>query len=52
MHRVPRSLQAYIEIPIDRDPRTLLAAIGKQGAAGQGADRWSHRSRPSPRRGT
>jgi hypothetical protein len=31
MHRVPRSLQAYIEIPIDRDPRELLAAISKLG---------------------
>lgn len=31
MHRVPRSLQAYIEIPVDRDPRDLLAAIGKLG---------------------
>lgn len=31
MHRVPRSLQVYIEIPIDREPRSLLAAIGKQG---------------------
>lgn len=31
MHRIPRSLQAYIEIPIDRDPRDLLAAIGRLG---------------------
>jgi hypothetical protein len=31
MHRIPRSLQAYIEVPIDRDPRELLAAIGSLG---------------------
>ncbi|MDQ3207823.1 MAG: hypothetical protein M3Q37_04370 [Gemmatimonadota bacterium] len=31
MHRIPRSLQAYVEIPIDPDPRDLLAAIAKLG---------------------
>ena len=31
MHRIPRPLQAYIEVPIDRDPRELLAAIGRLG---------------------
>lgn len=31
MHRVPRSLQAYFEIPIDRDPRHLLAAMARLG---------------------
>ena len=31
MHRIPRTLQAYIEVPIDRDPRDLLAAVGRLG---------------------
>lgn len=31
MHRIPRSLQAYIEVPIDRDPRELLAAVSRLG---------------------
>jgi hypothetical protein len=31
MHLMPRDLQAYIEIPIDRDPAGLVAAIGQTG---------------------
>ena len=31
MHRIPRPLQAYIEVPIDPDPRELLAAVGRLG---------------------
>jgi hypothetical protein len=31
MHRMPRTLQAYIEVPIDRDPRELLAAVRQLG---------------------
>jgi hypothetical protein len=31
MHRMPRTLQAYIEVPIDRDPRDLLAAVRQLG---------------------
>jgi hypothetical protein len=31
MHRMPRTLQAYIEVPIDRDPGDLLAAIRRLG---------------------
>lgn len=31
MHRVPGSLQAYVEVPIDRDPRDLLAALHRLG---------------------
>ena len=32
MHRIPRlPLQAYIEVPIDRDPRQLLAAVSRLG---------------------
>ncbi|MEA2725043.1 MAG: hypothetical protein QOH59_2814 [Gemmatimonadales bacterium] len=31
MHRIPRTLQAYIEVPIDRDPRDLLAAVAQLG---------------------
>jgi hypothetical protein len=31
MHLMPRDLQAYIEIPVDRDPAGLLAAIGQTG---------------------
>lgn len=31
MHRIPRTLQAYVEVPIDRDPRDLLAAVGQLG---------------------
>lgn len=27
MHRIPRTLQAYVEVPIDPDPRDLLAAV-------------------------
>jgi hypothetical protein len=32
MHLIPDSLQAYLEIPIDRDPSSLIAAIGRSGA--------------------
>ncbi|HEU5303591.1 MAG TPA: hypothetical protein VFU40_03010 [Gemmatimonadales bacterium] len=31
LQRTPASLQAYIEVPIDRDPSTLVAAIGRAG---------------------
>jgi hypothetical protein len=31
MRRIPPDLQAYIEIPIDRDPRGLIAAIRRLG---------------------
>lgn len=31
MHRIPRSLQAYVEVPIDRDPRDLLAVVRQVG---------------------
>jgi hypothetical protein len=31
MHRIPRTLQAYVEVPIDRDPRDLLAAVRRLG---------------------
>jgi hypothetical protein len=31
MHRIPRTLQAYVEVPIDPDPRDLLAAICRLG---------------------
>lgn len=31
MHRLPHSLQAYVEVPIDRDPRDLLAALRRLG---------------------
>jgi len=31
MGRIPQHLQAYIEIPIDGDPRDLVAAIGRSG---------------------
>jgi hypothetical protein len=31
MHLMPRNLQAYIEIPIDRDPAGLVATIGRKG---------------------
>ena len=31
MHLIPRDLQAYIEVPIDRDPRDLLAALARLG---------------------
>jgi len=31
MHRVPPTLQAYVEVPIDRDPRDLLAAVRRLG---------------------
>jgi hypothetical protein len=31
IHLVPPSLQTYIEIPIERDPRDLLAAVGHAG---------------------
>lgn len=31
MHRIPRTLQAYVEIPIDRDPCDLLVAVGRLG---------------------
>jgi hypothetical protein len=32
MSRIPRHLQAYVEIPIEEDPAELIAAIGQQGA--------------------
>ncbi len=32
MHRVPDDLQAYFEIPIDRDPGSFVAAAAKAGA--------------------
>jgi hypothetical protein len=32
MHRVPDHLQAYIEIPIEHDPESLVAAVAKVGA--------------------
>ena len=32
MHRVPGHLQAYIEIPIDHDPESLVAAVAEAGA--------------------
>jgi hypothetical protein len=32
MHLIPSELQAYFEIPIDRDPTALIAAIGREGA--------------------
>lgn len=32
MRRVPPSLQAYIEVPIDSDPSSLIATIGQRGA--------------------
>ena len=32
MHRMPRHLQAYIEIPVDRDPAALIDAISESGA--------------------
>ena len=31
MQRIPRTLQAYVEVPIDRDPRDLLTAVGQLG---------------------
>lgn len=31
MHRMPRHLQTYIEIPIDSDPRELITAIARLG---------------------
>lgn len=31
MHKVPRALQVYIEIPIDRDPYQLLTALARLG---------------------
>lgn len=31
MHRIPPTLQAYIEVPIDRDPRDLLPAVRRLG---------------------
>ena len=31
MHRMPRTLQAYVEVPIDRDPCDLLAAVDQLG---------------------
>lgn len=31
MHRMPSTLQAYVEVPIDRDPRDLLAAVRRLG---------------------
>jgi hypothetical protein len=32
MHRIPSHLQAYLEIPIDHDPTSLIATIGQTGA--------------------
>jgi hypothetical protein len=32
MSRVPRHLQAYVEIPIEEDPAELIAVIGRRGA--------------------
>ncbi len=32
MHRMPRHLQAYFEIPVDRDPAALIGAISESGA--------------------
>ena len=31
MHRIRRTLQAYVEVPIERDPRDLLATIARRG---------------------
>ncbi len=31
MHRMPHTLQAYIEVPIDRDPHDLLLAVHRLG---------------------
>ncbi|MEO8088908.1 MAG: hypothetical protein ABI703_01275 [Gemmatimonadales bacterium] len=31
LHRIPSTLQAYIEIDINRDPRDLLAAVARRG---------------------
>ena len=31
MHRMPRTLQAYVEVPIERDPEALLLAIARLG---------------------
>jgi len=31
MHRTPRTLQAYIEVPIERDPHDLLLALQRLG---------------------
>ena len=31
MRRIPRSLQAYVEVPIDRDPRDLLVTVAGLG---------------------
>jgi hypothetical protein len=31
MHLIPRTLQAYIEVPVDRDPRELLATVRRLG---------------------
>jgi hypothetical protein len=32
MHQIPGHLQAYLEIPIDHDPTSLIATIGRTGA--------------------
>jgi len=32
MHLMPSDLQAYFEIPIDRDPTSLVATLGRVGA--------------------
>ena len=32
MHRMPRHLQAYIEIPVDRDPAALVGTLSEAGA--------------------
>jgi hypothetical protein len=32
MHRIPSHQQAYLEIPIDHDPTSLIATIGRTGA--------------------
>lgn len=31
MHQIPPTLQAYVEVPIERDPRDLLAAVQRLG---------------------
>jgi hypothetical protein len=31
MHRIPSTLQAYVEVPIERDPSDLIAAVARLG---------------------
>ena len=51
---VPRYLQAYVEIPVDRDPAPLVAAIGRAGGrakvrtGGVTADAFPAGGRPRP----